>query len=384
MLDSLDNDIVILFASYLHSQDLVSLSLTCRRFSSKNEGLSLMDYTAMQIINNSHQDEREALPKLANQTYIEVYSELEQYRGPRLFGQLIGQDISYVNDDKSHIKYNGERVVSAICNHIMRAGKHYATFTMDSNNTRMPGIIRPLPNWDKKGLDKFDPSDQGNFDELQKERTERWGDGSVNFCGLLTGVTGHCFWSRWQGTNSDELGGRVGNVRFSLGDEIGLLLDLDVGTLSVFKNGRRVCVMKDGLSGEYCWCGVISSGQLRIEKGPIPTSIVGDSLGFILNSSNVKIPGDEQGRTFGDVAKGVVSKNGEQRDGLVVFDGDLFGKDIGWDKKNIASNLGRLKKKGSDKKSRRIDNGKPGEYPQYWYVDGLRSGLDDYKVFTLS
>ena len=55
MFDSLDNGIVIRFASYLHSQDLVSLSLTCRRFgSSKNEELSLMENTAMQIINNSH------------------------------------------------------------------------------------------------------------------------------------------------------------------------------------------------------------------------------------------------------------------------------------------------------------------------------------------
>ena len=70
MFDSLDNDIVIHFASYLQSQDLVNLSLTCRRFGSKNEGLSLMEDTAMQIINNLHKDERNAIPKLANRTYI--------------------------------------------------------------------------------------------------------------------------------------------------------------------------------------------------------------------------------------------------------------------------------------------------------------------------
>jgi len=234
----------------------------------------------------------------------------------------------------------------------MRAGKHYATFTFTKDNTdegtvfSMPGIIRPLPNWDKKGVASFDPSDRGCFEELQKERTERWGDGNINYCGMLIEYgPGRCFWSSWQGVKSGEFGGRVGND-FASGDKIGMLLDVDVGTLSVYKNGRRVCVMKYGLSGEYCWCGVISSGQWRIEKGPIPTSIVGDSLGFILNNSNVKIPGDEQGRTFGDVAKGVASKSGEQRDGLVIFDGDLFGKDIGWDKKNIESNLGRLKKKG--------------------------------------
>ena len=396
MLDSLDSDIVIRFASYLCSQDLLNLSLTCRRFGSKNEGLSLMEDTAMQIVNNSHKDERNAIPKLANQTYIELYSELEKYREPRMFDQLLGNSLSYVNDDKSHIKYNGsggEPISTAICNHVMSAGKHYATFTMNSNSTdentlnSLTGIIRPLKNWDKKGLESFDPLDRGYFDELQKERTERW-SGDVNYCGFHTNYSnspGHCVWSSWQGAISGEFGGGgIGNVRFSLGDEIGLLLDLDVGTLSVYKNGRRVCVMKDGLSGEYCWCGVISSGQLRIEKGPIPRSIVGESLGFILNNSNVKIPGDEQGRTFGDVAKFVATKNGEQLDGFALFDGDLFGKEIGWEKKNIDSNLGRLKKKGSDKKSRRIDNDKPGEYPQFWYVDGLRPGLDDYKVFILS
>jgi len=54
MLDSLDNDIVMHFASYLCSRDLVNLSLTCRRFGEKNEGLSLMEDTARQIINSYH------------------------------------------------------------------------------------------------------------------------------------------------------------------------------------------------------------------------------------------------------------------------------------------------------------------------------------------
>ena len=34
---------------------------------------------------------------------------------------------------------------------------------------------------------------------------------------------------------------------------VGLLLDLNKGTLSVFKNGRLLGVMKDGLGGEYVW-----------------------------------------------------------------------------------------------------------------------------------
>ena len=61
--DSLDNDIVIRFASYLHSQDLVSLALTCRRFGSNDVGgISLMEDTARQIICNAVKEERDALP----------------------------------------------------------------------------------------------------------------------------------------------------------------------------------------------------------------------------------------------------------------------------------------------------------------------------------
>ena len=48
-MDSLDNDIVIHFASYLCSKDRVSLALTCRRFDYAGQhdtGLSLMEDTA--------------------------------------------------------------------------------------------------------------------------------------------------------------------------------------------------------------------------------------------------------------------------------------------------------------------------------------------------
>ena len=38
-----------------------------------------------------------------------------------------------------------------------------------------------------------------------------------------------------------------------VGDRIGLLLDLDEGSIAVYLNGVRLGVMDDGLSGEYCW-----------------------------------------------------------------------------------------------------------------------------------
>ena len=64
--------------------------------------------------------------------------------------------------------------------------------------------------------------------------------------------------------------------------ELGLLLDLDEGTLTVYKDGTRLGVMMDGLSGEYTWVAEIIAqahgspdGQnVRIERAHIPISSV--------------------------------------------------------------------------------------------------------------
>ena len=63
----------------------------------------------------------------------------------------------------------------------------------------------------------------------------------------------------------------VGGLQ-SLHDPIGLLLDLDEGTLSMYQNGQRLATLKDGLSGEYCWyAGVDSSSEsISIERGLAP------------------------------------------------------------------------------------------------------------------
>lgn len=60
---------------------------------------------------------------------------------------------------------------------------------------------------------------------------------------------------------------------FTSGDVIGMLLDLDEGTLSVYKNGQKLGVMKRGLAGPYCWMTTISKGfSVTIKRGTIPPS----------------------------------------------------------------------------------------------------------------
>ena len=54
---------------------------------------------------------------------------------------------------------------------------------------------------------------------------------------------------------------------------IGILLDLDEGTLTMYQNGQRIALLKDGLSGEYCWYATVWSVQstsVSIERSFAP------------------------------------------------------------------------------------------------------------------
>ena len=63
-----------------------------------------------------------------------------------------------------------------------------------------------------------------------------------------------------------------GRERLGESGTIGLLLDPDEGTLSVFKNGRRLGLMKEGLGGEYVWfVSVYSTCTISISKGRVPS-----------------------------------------------------------------------------------------------------------------
>jgi len=280
---SFNNDIVIRLASYLHSKDILNLSSTCKTFGSifNHDGGNT---AARQIISFASKEERDAIPKLADQSYIELYSELEQLRAPRTFGQLVGPNLSYVNDDKSHIKLMGNKINenTAISNHVMRAGKHYVTFRKRGIGTGVSvGLIRPVKDFDKRRFKSFGFESPKYFGILGRERTERWGGdngrGDVYVC-LLRLESGKCAWGgcrffslgndySWNGQESFVQEG------FGFGDDnIGMLLDLDAGTLTVYKNGQRLGVMKDKLSGEFSWVASmkIPGTTICIKKGPTP------------------------------------------------------------------------------------------------------------------
>jgi hypothetical protein len=53
-----------------------------------------------------------------------------------------------------------------------------------------------------------------------------------------------------------------------------MLLDLDQGTMTVYKNDERLGVMATGLSGEYSWAVSLAwlGTSARIESAPAPAS----------------------------------------------------------------------------------------------------------------
>ena len=48
------------------------------------------------------------------------------------------------------------------------------------------------------------------------------------------------------------------------GDRIGMAIDLDEGSMTVYKNGERLGVIQSGLNGEYVWAACFFRGTVRI------------------------------------------------------------------------------------------------------------------------
>ena len=127
--------------------------------------------------------------------------------------------------------------VTAASKAVMRADRHYAQFTVGT----LFGVIRP--GWDVEG----------------RQHAHH--------------VDGHCFYSAYFGRRfPDGLSWEGLQRAKEEGDCIGLLLDLDQGSLTVYKNDERLGVMATGLSGEYCWAlSMAYQGcSVRIESTALP------------------------------------------------------------------------------------------------------------------
>ena len=165
----------------------------------------------------------------------------------------------------------------------MRGGRHFVEFKITgdalySYSVHL-GVIRPVSLTDGIDLE----NDWGGSvhpvhvsssyypavaEKLMSQTTAEWGDSNVQCCTYYC-PDGECLWADWENEQVDsEWQGHEG---LEESGTIGLLLDLNEGTLSVFKNGRRLGVMKDGLGGEYVWFVTVDEAcTISLSKGEVP------------------------------------------------------------------------------------------------------------------
>ena len=82
------------------------------------------------------------LPRYEGEAWIELYHHLLMLRASLTFDQLMGRRIDYQDGDKTVVSsgvFGGRS--SAVCgSHVMRAGKHWATFIRTSTRFWSPSL----------------------------------------------------------------------------------------------------------------------------------------------------------------------------------------------------------------------------------------------------
>jgi len=283
--------------SYLPSVDVLNLALTCKRFGvSSNDDDSIIKESARIAVQDIATEEQlAALPHYDGESSLADYHYLQLLRAPLTFDQLV-HDTEYVNkDDKTCVKLSDSSDDeyydwlstnrrsdwgTAFSNNILRAGKHYVTFeacSLPDSQVRvsvLAGVMRP-------GQANEDTYLNPLCDDFYQNFSRYMGHGECNNdnnnkvqCCMYYTNNGQCCISDWDGPRL-----RRRSKGFSRSDwdgmeimdsngTIGMLLDLDEGTLCVYKNGR-----KKGLTGHYCWVVSMNTGtRVTIKRGAIPPS----------------------------------------------------------------------------------------------------------------
>ncbi|EJK53057.1 hypothetical protein THAOC_27573 [Thalassiosira oceanica] len=167
---------------------------------------------------------------------------------------------------------NHVTVSAALCsNHVLRSGKHFAVFT-GLKGFSVIGVVRPvqikLSDFGEGELKTFDPRNRRFWEYQLRQRTARWTDSNVHCCSVSkVFASGSAFSHDWR---SDKPGVSIDGLQSDT--PIGLLLDLEEGTLSIYQNGQRLATLKDGLSGEYCWYAAVGgfTRPISIKRGFAP------------------------------------------------------------------------------------------------------------------
>jgi hypothetical protein len=254
-----DEAAIIIAAALIDPRDLLRLAAACRRFALKciaapwaprfavfsgdaaaaaaAESWSIAEEVARRWIADCIKQERGWVPRRARESWLGLMWEVQSLRRGAVFGRS-HEDITLSEGGSRAAVRTGMAYCPAVASKVvMRAGRHYAQFTVLDGRQVSFGVIRP--GWDVEGGCSADSVDGHCFYCMAYGRhCCRWP---------------RCSWKGMQGAKK--------------GDRIGMLLDLDQGSMTVYKNDERLGVMATGLSGKYCWgVGLVAEGNsVRIE-----------------------------------------------------------------------------------------------------------------------
>ena len=197
--------------------------------------------------------------------------EVAALRAPLLFGRAPGT-VTLSEGGEGATRDAGYGHQAAAGTVAMRSGRHFAQFmVMEGGSNMFLGVIRP--GWDVEG-----------------------GESAFN-------VDAHCFYRTYGGhrcPSPSNWEGRLGAI--ADGDCIGMLLDLDQGSMTVWKNGEKLGVMvAEGLSGTLCWAvSLYDQGEIvRIASPPahVPASPTEEELdavkGFVPTATDAECEAQE-------------------------------------------------------------------------------------------
>jgi hypothetical protein len=200
---------------------------------------SIAEEAARRWIATCTEQERGWVPRRGRESRLRMMWEVEVLRKDLVFGRSHAEITLSEGGSRATRTGTGVWLVAASMA-VMRAGRHYAQFTVVGGIRIFLGVIRP--GW---GV------------EREEDATE---------------VTGHCFYETFFGRRRPGHHDWEGRQRARQADRIGMLLDLDQGTMTVYKNDERLGVMGTGLSGDYSWAVELrSQGEsARIEAAALP------------------------------------------------------------------------------------------------------------------
>ena len=340
-LSYIDTNLVARIASFFGtSRELLNLALTCKSFGWWETGSeldwSLAEEVARQAVHSRQNSEiaRLSVPRYVGGmvTWLSILHETEH---PLKFNTLFGRYIEHSSNDRTSVRcgieegHHGSALASG---YVMVSGIHYAEFHI--SGYPYIGIVRPMPKANLRTLarrENLDFFESAFYDDFLAARTDEWGASTVHAC-EYSSDDGDMRWTDWDNDEKDweDWEGMEG---FHSGDTVGMLLNLKEGSLAIYKNNRRLGVMKDGLSGSYCWhVGVWGSAAVTVKSGEPPRAsgvaqADRENEEYSLESGEDDDSDEEEGAQSGEEEDDSDSDNAvadslSEADMLDIFDGD--------------------------------------------------------------